>query len=149
MQVLAEEIISFLKLAINLDIFYNKQDELNIIHKKIIELTLFETHEYFLVNSNKNSLTTININSYIEFFGRIQKISGLKSINSIINFVCSSCGVIYSRNCEHVRNHKTLNSYFMNTDKNFHCQNSENPEDMINHRISKEYSNLKIIRFFQ
>lgn len=145
MQVLAEEIMSFLKLSINLDLIYNHSEGFEFSRKKTVDVTIFETNEYFLLNANKTSLTTININSYIEFYGRIRKISNLKSINNTINFICSSCGIIYSRNCEHVRNHKSLNNYYLNSDKAIHCENS----DVAEHKISKEYSDLKTIRFFQ
>ena len=117
---------------------------------KVIDITITGTNHYFMVNKNKTNLTSTNINSYVEFYGRIKKISGLKAINSKINFVCSTCGVIYSRNIEHVRNHKSLNNYFINNqDKNFHCENSESLDDNANHKVIKEYSEMKVVKFFQ
>jgi len=150
MQVLAEEILSFLKLIINLDYFYNYPKIFENMRNKIIEINLYQSHQYFLLNRNKRNLTSININSYVEFFGRIKKISSLKATNTKITFVCSKCGVVFSRNCENVRNHKSLNNYYLNgQEKNFHCQNSEGSDDIANHKITKEFSNMKIIRLFQ
>ena len=168
MQVLAEEILSFLKLIINLDFFFNEDP--NIFDKnsmKIIDLTIYDTNEYFTLSIFTNSLEKININSYVEFYGTIRKISNLKVYNKTIKFICAICGVIYSRNCEHMRNHKTLNSYFMNCDL-IHCSNSdsnisnlnsnvegkenenvnENREEKI-HKISKEFSDPILLRYFQ
>jgi hypothetical protein len=146
MQVLDEEILSFWKVTLNLD-FYLTEKLYKKAHK-IIELNLIETKEYFFITPNKNNLISININSFVEFYGCIRKISGLKACNKIIKFCCSECGVIYSRNCEQFRNHKSLNSFFMNPEKNFHCKNQDS-DDYSNHKIIKEYSDLKILRYFQ
>jgi len=150
LQVLAEEIVSFLKLIINLDFYYNYPKIFEKIIDKLIEISFYETNHYFLLDQNKKNLSSININSYVEFYGRIKKISVLKSVNCRINFVCSSCGVIYSRNYEQVRNHKSLNNYFINNqDKEIHCSNKDNFNDNINHKIFKEYSDSKFIKIFQ
>ncbi len=150
MQVLAEEIIAFLKLVINLDFFYNHPQIFENMTNKVIELTLIGTNTYFQLSKSKTNLTSININSYVEFYGRIKKFSCLKAVNTKINFVCSTCGIIYSRNIEHVRNHKHLNNYFMNNqDRNFHCENAESLADNVNHKVNKEYSEMKVVRFFQ
>jgi hypothetical protein len=161
MQVLAEEILSFLKLILNLDYIYNEDTKIfDYSRMKIIDITIYDTNEYFTLSIFTNSLEKININSYVEFFGTIRKISNLKVYNKTIKFICVTCGVIYSRNCEHMRNHKTLNSYYLNSDL-IHCSNSnsntnfvsndegkENDEEKI-HKISKEFSDPILLRYFQ
>jgi len=110
-----------------------------------INIQLLNTNEIFRINNTDD----LKINTYVEISGNLKKVSNLKKINTKLNIICSSCGLIFSKNLMKIGNNaKSLNIFSLNYDKKFHqCENLETEGNGNTQRIYKEYSDPITVRY--
>ena len=120
LQTFGEETYSFLKAILH---SMHKLTDTNFSRK--IDFTFVNSGGIFLSTNN------LKINTYIEFYGVIKKISCLKTINSKLNIYCNQCGLVFSRNLNRSYNNinKMFNLMSLSSDRKFHSCLDGNPAD--------------------
>lgn len=125
LQTFGEETFTFLKILIHFHLHL-----LSLIPPQTyVKLILSNQKEIFQITNFQNA----KINSYIMLNAHVVNVSPLKKLNTKINYVCTNCGVINTKNYFIDKN---INNY--NT---FHkCTKDGNDMNNFNTKINKEYT---------
>ena len=127
-QTFGEESLTFIKCVVH---YYMIKIEKMTISSKII-LRMKNEKELFLVESTQK----LKVNSYVQLYCTVTNVSPLKIFNTKLNYICSNCGVIATKNLL-FNNVKNVNAIF------HQCENGKDD----NIKITKEYIESIYIRY--